>query len=207
MAPKWGNIIDTCSGIGILGYRLLCHDYHHGNISSLTLCEFNPEFVHIGKRLLQGMKDHTGKEYEINLITGDEFDESLWKELTGKTPTGKFDLMVSNPPYGKMSATDQKNHYWMFYTGERELMALELCLRFAIDGYFILPPCSVEFKFSGAPYYQEQPQSKVERIKKKCPIPFRMYCDGIDGSIYRDEWKGTCINTEAVRIVIDPNEF
>lgn len=94
----------------------------------------------------------------------------------------------------------------MNYKGELDLMALELCLRNADDGYFILPPGSVPWQYSGRPYYKERESRKYTAWKKANAkfleqVPgFTLSCDGIDTSIYREEWKGTVITTEAVNV-------
>jgi hypothetical protein len=206
-APKQGYVVDVCAGIGMLSYKLMNYDYYHCGIKEVYLLEYNPRFVEIGKKLLKGIKNEDGYEIKVHYIQCDVFDKAVWENLLKKIPNGKFNLMISNPPYGKMSTDEQKEITWMDYTGERELMALELCLRYAEDGYFIMPPMSTTFQFSGRPYYQELPSKKVERFQSKCNIPFRMSCDGIDCSIYKDEWKNTVITVEAVRIITNPKEF
>src|SRR5687768_10160551 len=81
----------------------------------------------------------------------------------GKTLHVRFQIRnstcsLATPPYGAMPSNERKNYEWLSYVGERELMALELCLCYSTDGYFVLPPGSVSFKFSGAQYYQEVEQ-------------------------------------------------
>lgn len=70
---------------------------------------------------------------------------------------------------------------------------------------------SCPFQFSGIPYYQERESRKynallkanAEFIKLNCPGGFNLACDGIDTSIYVDEWKGTKFLTEVCRIQFD----
>jgi hypothetical protein len=201
-APGADHFVDVCSGIGMLTYKLLMYDYYNCLYDTVTCIEYNPKFCEIGKKLTTGIKNSEGKEYTVNWICADVFDENLWKSILPKS--AKFDLMISNPPYGKFPAADKDSVKWMNYKSERELMVVELCLKFARSGYFILPPSSCEFRYSGRPYYEEVEQKKVTKFRKENPdYFFKMVCDGIDAGIYREDWKGTQITTEAVHLDLE----
>lgn len=109
--PKYGKIAVVCSGIGILSYRLLDMNYYHGKINSITLMEMSLEYLRITKRLLTVMKNCQGKEYEINFVQANVFDKNVWHNFTdlsattsyNERATSKFNVIVSNPPYGRLS--------------------------------------------------------------------------------------------------------
>jgi len=57
-------------------------------------------------------------------------------------PDKRFDLCISNPPFGN-DQVDKSKYNWLNYQGHRDLMALEIALRYSKWGYFILPQQSV----------------------------------------------------------------
>lgn len=197
-APCYGHIVDVCGGIGMLSYRLLCRDHYEKNIQSLTIIELNPHFVELGKKLLP----------KANWICANVFDKKLWDDLVKDLPDKRFDLMVSNPPFG--IDMNKKETSFLNYQGHRDLMATELCLKYAKQGYYILPSGSVPFRFSGAPYHDDNPERYSQKLKKfikdNRATPFAMVCDGVDTSIYKDEWKNLPggIGCEVVNIQVWP---
>jgi hypothetical protein len=95
-------------------------------------------------------------------------------------------------------------------TGERDLMVLELCLKYAKGGYFIVPKGSSSFNYSGEQYYKEEPDRWSQKFKRfmkatKGHYTFNLSCDGIDAGIYKEEWKGlNQITVEAMDVQIHP---
>lgn len=95
-------------------------------------------------------------------------------------------------------------------TSERDLMVLELCLKYAKGGYFVVPQGSCNYTYSARPYYEDSPEkwfSKFKRFMKatKDHYKFNLSCDGIDTSIYREEWKGlNSIVVEAMDVQVWP---
>lgn len=198
-SPRSGHIVDVCAGIGILSYRLQQMDTNDKTIKSITCIELDEKFCEIGKRLLPQAK----------WICANVFDKGLWEDLVKDLPDKRFDLMVSNPPFG---VDQNKNKVgWLNFQGERDLQVLELCLRYAKNGSFILPTGSVPFSYSGRPYYEDKPDRYSRKFKRflkaNCEeFKFTMQCDGIDTSIYKDEWKNMSgsIVTEVADISIYP---
>jgi hypothetical protein len=179
----------------MLSYRAKQMDTYTSKIKSMTCIELNPRFVEIGKKLLP----------EANWICSNVFDEQLWKDLTKDLPDNKFDLMLSNPPFGNHPVKCD----WLNYNGVRDLMALELCLKYSTGGYFIMPTNSVSFRYSGERYYKDEPDRYSKKllkfIKENKEHLFDMVCDGIDCSIYNDQWKNlNGIGVEAVNVAIYP---
>lgn len=192
-APRRGHIVDACGGIGALSYAMLCRDYYENNIESITIIELNQAFVEIGKKLI--------RDERVTWVTGDVFDADLWESLTKELPEHRFDVMISNPPFGKMKQSGIE----LNYNGNRDLMVVELCLRYAKSGYFILPAMSTPFKFSGEQYYQDFQSKEFKRFLKTQKVPFFMACDGIDCDVYKDDWKNLKgIKVECVDVQIWP---
>jgi predicted RNA methylase len=176
-----GHIVDICAGIGMLSYRLKCRDYHEKKIKSITAIEVNPHFVELGKKLLP----------DVNWICADVFDKNLWDKLVKDLPDKRFNLAVSNPPFGV--DTNKKDYSWLNYHGHRDLMAVELALKYSKHAYYILPSSSVPFRYSGAPWHEDNPERYSQKLKKfikeNKEYKFSMVCDGIDTTIYKDQWK------------------
>lgn len=204
---RHGHIVDACAGIGGLSYSLLTRNYYDETIKSITLVEFNPVFTAMSKRLLSPMSAHTNSRQPIELrfVNGSVWDQQLWSNITSGLTGQKFDNFLSNPPYGKASKEEREEAHWLHYKGERELMAIELAWRYAERATLITKPSSCEFQYSGRPYYERRPQTKVERFRKAMPKEFtmRMECDGIDCSIFRDDWKGTSITVEVADVTFN----
>lgn len=202
-SPRSGHIVDMCAGIGLLSYKVKLMDSYQKNIKSMTCIEYNPEFVKIGKKLLP----------EANWICGNAYDQNLWEDLVKDLPDKRFDEFLSNPPFGT-DQTKTLDTKWLNHTGTRDLMALEICLRYAKNGSFILPSGSVPFEFStgrARQYgYIEDPTRWNQKLKKflkdNKDFKFTMTCDGIDTSIYNDSWKNlpNGIGCEVVDVSIYP---
>lgn len=193
-----GHIVDVCAGIGMLSYRVKQMDSYEKNIKSITCIELNPKAVEIGKKLLP----------EATWICGNVFDLDLWTKLTKKLPDKRFDTMISNPPFGK--DMNKRLAPFLNMSGERDLMVLELCLRYAKSGHFIMPSGSSPFRVSGRPYYEDDPATvwskKFQRfMNANKEFKFNLSGGDIDTSIYKEEWKGlNSISVEAVSIDIFP---
>ncbi len=191
--PRSGHIVDVCAGIGVLSRALFDYDSYDKKIKSITCIEINPKYVEIGRKLCPRAK----------WICSDAFDQDLWKELTKDLKDNRFDSCVSNPPFGRIKSLHQSD--WLSYQGNKDLEVLELCLRFAKNGYFILPVGSSPFKFSGELFYKEQMGRELKRFIKGQTMPFTMTADGIDCDVHKDGWKNlNGIKVEAVNIDIYP---
>lgn len=195
---RHGHLIDVCAGIGALSYNCLMRDHYEKNIKSITCIELNPRFVELGKKLLP----------QANWICASAFDQELWDSITSGLTDQRFDCMISNPPFGVPTVKDDSTN-WLNYQGHRDLMVLELCLRYSKNGNFILPSGSVPFEYSGKPYYRNEVDRWSQKLKKflkeNKDYKFTMQCDGIDCSIYKDEWQNlNGIAVECVDISIHP---
>lgn len=201
-APRRGHILDLCSGIGMLAYRLQQMDSYDKDIESITCIEYDPAFVEIGKKILPSAR----------WIYGNAFDKKLLDDLVKDLPDKRFDLIISNPPFG---VDQNKGDYsWLNYQGHRDLMALEIALRYGKWAYFILPTGSCPFEYSTSRAQQfgyiNDPERYSQKFKKflkeNKDIKFNMEADGIDCSIYKDQWVNLPggIGVEVCNVTIHP---
>lgn len=171
-----GKVLDLCAGIGRLSFCML----HRCKPEKIVCIELNPEFARIGKRLLP----------EAEWITSDVFEFES---------NEKFDVVISNPPFGKIKTTDTKDVF-EYTGGEFEFKVMTLGQKFAEVGYFIVPAGSAGFAYSGRPYYDGSMKSnKYLKWSKQTGLVTYAGC-GIDTSIYRDEWHSTNVLTEVVEV-------
>lgn len=171
-----GTVIDLCAGIGRLAFSM----YHRCKPKRIVCVELNNEYARIGKRILP----------EAEWIVGDALSY---------IPQEKFDVAISNPPFGKINTTEHKDVDG--YTGgEFEFKVMTHARKFADVGYFIVPQGSAGFTYSGKPYYDGTAKTnkyiKWEEQTGLCAYPG---C-GVDTSYYRDQWHGTNVICEVVEI-------
>jgi hypothetical protein len=132
--------------------------------------------------------------------------DKLAKEYT---VDGRWDLVISNPPFG-VDQNKTTDYSWLSYQGHRDLMALEIAIRYGKWAYFILPSGSVPFSYSGRPYYEDKPDRYSQKLKKflrkNKEFKFGMMCDGIDTTVFKDERKNLPggIGCEVVNVPIHP---
>jgi predicted RNA methylase len=197
-SPRYGHILDLCSGIGMLSYRVKDMDSYNKDIISMTCIEYDKHFVELGKKLLPS----------ANWINGNAYDKTLLDDLVKDLPDQRFDLVISNPPFGV--DMNKGDYSWLNYQGHRDLMALEIALKYGKNAMFILPSGSVPFRYSGAQYYDDSVDRYSQKLKKffkeNKDIHFTMQCDGIDTSIYKDEWQNLPggIGCEVVNVSLYP---
>lgn len=181
-----GRVLDLCAGIGLLG--LACVWRRCVAEENLVCVELNPDYIAVGKRLLP----------KATWICADAFALD-WAIL------GRFDTIISNPPFGKVSRTAKGPRY----TGsDFELCLMDMAADHADRLVFIVPQMSSPFKYSGRPHYERLGNEKTDRFFEQTGL-FLECSTGIDTSIYKDEWKTTSIVCEVVccetedRVLID----
>jgi predicted RNA methylase len=188
-SPRYGHVLDLCSGIGMLSYRVQDMDSYQKSIKSCI--EYNQHFVDLDKKLLP----------KVNWVCGNAYDKTLLDNLVKDLPDNRFDLIISNPPFG--IDINKGDYSWLNYQGHRDLMALEIALRYGKNAMFILPTGSVPFSYSGRQYYEDSTDRYSQKLRRflreNKDIYFTMQCDGIDTSIYRDEWKNLSGGEELIR--------
>ena len=179
-AGRYGVCVDMCAGFGVLSFCARIRDTYHNNIKHQICIERNPAFIKIGKKLLP----------EADWIQGDMFDKTMWDKII--TKYGKIDSIVSNPPFGKVTKTDC-DRSWLKYTGaELDIASMEIAMLMCqSDISMLLPKSSVEFRYSGRPYFEHTENKKVAKLRQQT---------GIDTSVY-DDFKNTKIHVEHVDFV------
>ncbi|MCK7616183.1 methyltransferase [Roseibium sediminicola] len=173
------RVIDLCSGIGILSYFLHHRAKWADNCPDLTCVELNPRYVEVGRKLLP----------EARWICADVFDWRDWqRELGGE----RFDVAVSNPPFGTVKRSDNGPRY----RGRQfEFHVIDIAAELADYGAFIVPQTSAAFRYSGAQCFQRVETGPAAEYQKLSG--FRMHEGaGVDTSMYKDDWKDTSIICE-----------
>lgn len=157
------TVIDLCAGIGMLSFMI----DHHYKPDVLTCVELNPEYVKVGKRVLP----------HAHWINADALKVQF---------KNKYDVAVSNPPFGKIKTSNKK----MKYTGsEFEFKIMEKCIDVAEYGILIVPQSSANFRYSGRRSFEDQDSRKVKKFLTETGY-FMSPGMGIDTNYYIDEWKG-----------------
>lgn len=153
------RVLDLGAGIGCLSFFVYqkAKWWSRKNNIEIICIEQNPEYIEIGKTIVP----------EATWICGDIFDEELIKSL------GRFDEVISNPPYGIFPRTD-----WL-YNYQSQFMVAEVAMKVSDHGVFLLAQADCPFQYSGKKMYMEKTCTKYERFHKKTGIFFHMNC-GID---------------------------
>jgi predicted RNA methylase len=170
------RVLDLAAGVGSLSRACA---YYGDNIEVVAV-ELCHEFIEIGKRIAP----------EARWVQGSIYDQKLIQRL------GKFDAVVSNPPYSiKVEKQD-----WLSYNGASELMAAEVALRAGKDATFIMPANSVPWHFDHMGCYNERWDNRhlVNFVRANPDARFSNL--SVDMGIYKDLWKSGLSSVEMVRI-------
>lgn len=150
IGDPFGRIVDLCAGIGSLLYPLKMRANRfewHPDVEEVVAIEYNPEYVRVGKRLFP----------EVTWVHGSIFDLDLLKSL------GRFDVGISNPPFGKVPTMDGAD--WLSFNDVAHLAAVEVAHRICDQGAcFILPQMDLPIIFSGR---DDRPKEVAKRIGNK----------------------------------------
>lgn len=178
-----GRVLDVCAGIGTLSLACKYHTCMYRNKPEFTCIEINPTFVEIGKRILP----------EATWICADVAD-------LPNLQLGKFDTVISNPPFGTASRCGHQLQAPRYRGAEFEFKIIDALADVADYGAFILPQQSCPFRYSGQRcHYQDQSNRKLQAFMKDTGIELEAGC-GVDTHLYRDQWKSTNIVTEIVTV-------
>jgi SAM-dependent methyltransferase len=144
-----GHILDLCAGTGRLSLAMYFRSLTWPGHLKITAVEKNPDFIKVGRKVLP----------EVQWIEGDIFDLALWNRI------GKFDGVVSNPPFSSTTAKVD----WLKYKGPLSLMAIEVAMRVSHWGgaTFILPAAQCPFEWRNG-HYKEKEGALI-------PEPFRKF--------------------------------
>lgn len=164
------KILDLCAGIGALTYAALV-DIKTGNTceAEFICVENNLEYVEVGKKLVP----------EAEWWHADALDPEFLQLL------GRFHCVIANPPFGNI-----KSQYKDSYaSGSFEYMVIEAASRISDHGVFLIPQMSAPFVYSGANYYREVANNKLNRFSAKTGIDLESGI-GVDTAQYKADWHG-----------------
>lgn len=180
------RVLDLCAGIGRLSLNVWMHHLQGGGLPEdieIVCIELNPDFIRVGKRVLP----------EATWIRGDALQESTYNGL------GRFDMVISNPPYGLPSSEN-----WLTKAPSQYMVA-EAAMRVSNFGLFLLSQGDCPFRYSGQQSFAQVKNSAYESFNRKTGVKFEMNC-GIDTSAHRNAWAGTKQITEIVLITKEQRE-
>lgn len=156
------RVLDVCAGIGGLGFWL------NDDFQELVCIEVNPAYVEVGKKILP----------HATWICADVFDIDL-------SSLGHFDLVISNPPFGRSA---QRSARAPRYAGASfEYHLIDLVCDVANRGAFIIPQSSAGFQLSNAMGYTLTPNAELSRFEKETSITLEAGM-GIDTGMYLNDW-------------------
>jgi len=167
------SVIDLCAGIGALAYQRWRRDQP----TRLVCVEANPVYIAVGRKVLP----------EAEWIHGDVF---------ALPHLGRFDLAISNPPYGRV----KRNGSGPRYRGSAfEYHVIDIASTLADQGVFLIPQTSAPFKFTGGGDGRVVEGLAYTRFRRETGITL---CSGlgIDANLWRTEWHGVSPVVESVRV-------
>lgn len=169
LVPDGARVLDLCAGIGRLSFHL------RNKVDAITCVEKNPAYYRAGKKLLP----------QANWVNASVFEPTItgcnWASF------GPFDVVISNPPFGRIALNEAKNAGLEYGCFEYNL--IKMASRWAPCGVFIVPQSSVPFVFSGVQCFKETNDPRALQFQNKTGI--KLECNGIiDTSHARHQWKG-----------------
>jgi Methyltransferase small domain len=169
-SPK--RLLDLCAGIGALSYA------SESEGMEIVCVELNPAYVEIGRAVMP----------DATWICASAFDLAAYAHL------GPFDVVVSNPPFGRIKADGFAGKYT---GGLFEYRLIEIANRVARRGVFILPQQSAPFRYSGQACFRTEETEECAKFGEQTGIVMEPNC-GIDTACYRKEWRGISPMCEVV---------
>lgn len=164
------RVLDLCAGIGRLSYE--CAE------EECVCVELNPAYAEVGRAVMPDARWLVTSVFDVEAIAA----------------LGPFDIVISNPPFGKIPAAGFVGDYT---GGLFEYRLIETASRFATYGVFIVPQESAPFRYSGRPCFERVLGSKADKFHEQTAIELEPNC-GIDTATYRADWKGVAPMCEVV---------
>lgn len=184
------RVLDLCAGIGVLSFGAT----RFMDDVELVCLECNPDYVEVGKKLLP----------DANWICG---SLENWEELE---ELGKFDLVISNPPWGR-GLPSMRNVIAPRYKGAvAEFKVMDIAERLGSNIVFLMPQQSAGFKYSGCREYEQYKTDEAKKFEFETGIELAAGC-GIDTTNCGKNFKQVnivceivCPDLEAAYRVIKP---
>ena len=167
--------IDLCAGIGALAHMTQARCAWGKDVDRLVCVELNPAYAAVGRKIVP----------DAEWIEADVF---------ALPDLGRFDMALSNPPFGATKRTGDGGHY---HGRAFEYHVIDIASDLAEHGVFIIPQGSAPFRYSGHPYYEWRPGPEYEAFSRATGIELGASC-GIDCEAYRKDWRGVAPAVEIV---------
>ena len=166
------SVIDLCAGIGSLSYWR----WHRDHPQRLVCVEANPAYVAVGKKMLP----------EAEWVLANVF---------ALPDLGRFDVAVSNPPFGNLKRCGAGPRY---LGSKFEYHVIDLAGTLADQGAFLIPRMSVPFPLNKdkRPHVENQ---EYLRFQRETGISLGEGV-GIEADVWLDNWHGVKPGVESVRV-------
>lgn len=176
--PNKAKVLDLCAGIGALSHAISTDIQMP---AELVLVEQNAEYCRVARKLFP----------EAEVICGSMYDRGLMFELSLRG----FDVVISNPPFGRISK--QAGDNGVRFSGEAHFEAIDIASDLAPWGVFILPQMACPFAYSGRHSYEQKENARYDAFANATGIVLEIASSSVDTSNL-GEFRNTKITTEIV---------
>lgn len=165
-----GRVLDLGAGIGMLTYHIYYDIQDSGGVADIVALEKDPRLVEIGEKIMP----------EVEWICGDMFDKDLIDSL------GKFNIVVSNPPFGGRVKSNWLPNY------PTELLAIIVAMTVSDNATFILPRAHHKLVHTERGVKENNVTGYADSFQKKYPYRWQLSNFPTE-DLYRDTQMKTSI--------------